>query len=138
MSCPLPSVVIVLVVLSGTTNAQGMCDSSRSLFICCTCVSHFSAVTPTTVYVSALQSFEGVPTDPECSTGGPFDDSRTCNVPNHLTDGVLEDSSPVNFTQFSAWSRTTTLMPRIYFQFPDLDNFYIRQIDLYFYKNVAI
>ena len=137
MSCPLLSVVVVLVVLSGTTNAQGVCDSSIDLSLQC-CVSQSSAVTPTTVYVRTLQSFEGVPTDPECSSGGPFDDSRSCNVPNHLTDGVLGVSSPVNFNQFSAWSRTTTPMPRIYFQFPNLDNLYIRQIDLYFYENAAL
>ena len=102
-----------------------------------------SAVTPTTVYVSTLQPFGGVPIDPQCNSGGPFgDDNRACinNVPNRLTDDVLGDSSPVNFTQFSAWSRTTTPMPRIYFQFPmpaTMNSFYIRQIDLYFYKNTA-
>ena len=100
-----------------------------------------SAVTPTGIYVSTLQPFGGVPIDPQCAYGGPFgDDNRACNVPNRLTDGVLAHSSPVNFTQFSAWSRTTTPMPRIYFQFPmpaTMNSFYIRQIDLYFYKNTA-
>ena len=100
-----------------------------------------SAVTPTGIYVSTLQPFGGVPIDPQCAYGGPFgDDNRACNVPNRLTDGVLGHSSPVNFTQFSAWSRTTTPMPRIYFQFPmpaTMNSFYIRQIDLYFYKNTA-
>ena len=97
-------------------------------------------VTPVAVYVSTLQSFKEVPTDPECDNAGPFNNSRTCAVPNRLTDGVLEDSSPVNFTQFSAWSRTITPNPRIYFQFslPSTGaSFYIRQIDLYFYRNAA-
>ena len=102
-----------------------------------------SAVTPTDVYVSTLQPFEGVPIDPQCASGGPFgDDNIACNVPaSHLTDGVLGDSSPVNLTQFAAWSRTTTPMPRIYFQFPIpgmISTFHIRQIDLYFYKNAAL
>ena len=100
-----------------------------------------SAVTPTDVYVNTLKPFGGVPTDPQCNSGGPFgDDNRACNVPNRLTDGILGDSSPVNFTQFSAWSRTTTPMPRIYFQFPTPgtpNSFYITQIDLYFYKNAS-
>ena len=101
-----------------------------------------SAVAPNNVYVSLLQPFGGVPNDPQCDSGGPFgDDNRACNVPNRLTDGVLGDSSPVNFSQFSAWSRTTTSMPRIYFRFPIpgiSNSFYIRQIDLYFYKNAAL
>ena len=101
-----------------------------------------SAVTPTNVYVSPPQPFGGVPTDPQCNSGGPFgNDNRACNVPNRLTNGVLGDSSsPVNFTKFSAWSRTTAPMLRIYFQFPTpgtIFSFYIRQIDLYFYKNAA-
>ena len=73
----------------------------------------------------------------ECTVGGPFDDSRTCDVPNRLTDGVLGDSSPVNYTQFSAWSRTTTPNPRIYFQFTKPGDTFIRQIDLYFYKSAS-
>ena len=101
-----------------------------------------SAVAPSSVFVSTLQTFKGIPTDPQCDNGGPFgDDNRACEVPNHLTDGVLGDSSPVNFTQFSSWSRTTTPMPRIYFQFPDPgtpSTFHIRQINLYSYKNVAL
>ena len=101
-----------------------------------------SAVSPTNVYVSTLQPFGGVPTDPQCASGGPFgDDNIACNVPaSRLTDGISGDSSPVNFTQFSAWSRTTTPMPRIYFQFPTpgtSNSFYITQIDLYFYKNAS-
>ena len=92
--------------------------------------------------MSPLQPFGGVPTDPECTSGGPFGtDNRACNVPaSRLTDGVLGDSSPVNYTQFSAWSRTTTPNPRIYFQFPVpgmMNIFHIRQIDLYFYKNAS-
>ena len=101
-----------------------------------------SAVTPINVYISTLQPFGGVPTDPQCNSGGPFgDDNRACNVPNRLTDGILGDSSPVNYTQFFAWSKTTTPMPRIYFQFPmpaTMNSFHIRQIDLYFYKNAAL
>ena len=104
------------------------------------CIS--SAVTPTDVYVNTLQPFEGVPTDPQCAGGGPYgDDSIACNVPNRLTDGILGDSSPINFTQFLAWSRTTTFVPKIYFQFPmpaTMNSFHIRQIDLYFYKNAAL
>ena len=102
----------------------------------------FLSVTPTNVYVSRPQPFEGVPTDPQCASGGPFgDDNIACNVPaSRLTDGVLGDSSPVNFTQFSAWSRNITPMPRIYFEFPmpnTTNSFYIRQIDLYFYRNTS-
>ena len=106
------------------------------------CLLWSSAVTPTDVYVSTPQSFDGVPVDPQCCCGGPFDvDNRVCNVPNHLTDGMLGDSSPVNYTQFSAWSRATTPMLRIYFRFPmpgTANTFYIRQIDLYFYKNAVL
>ena len=83
-----------------------------------------------------------MPIDSECTAGGPFgDDNIACTVPNHLTDGVLGDSSPVNYTQFSAWSRTATPMPKIYFRFPDPgtpNTFHIRQIDLYFYKNATL
>ena len=98
-------------------------------------------VTPTDVYVDTLRSFNGVPTDPECTGGGPFDRTPgtnfACNIPaSRLTDGVLEESSPANFSQFSAWNRTTD-MPRIFFRFPNPDTF-IRQIDLYFYKSAAL
>ena len=100
-----------------------------------------SAVTPNNVYVSAPQPFDGVPTDPQCDSAGPFGDNNiACNLPNRLTDGVLGNISPVNYTHFSAWSKTTTPMLRIYFQFPTpatMNTFHIRQIDLYFYKNVA-
>ena len=58
-------------------------------------------VTPTVVYVDTLRSFNGVPIDPECTSGGPFDrtpGSNTnfaCNIPaSRLTDGVLGESSP--------------------------------------------
>ena len=83
-----------------------------------------------------------MPTDPECDSGGNFDgEISVCSASNHLTDGVMGVSSPVNFTQFSAWNRTATPMPRIYFRFPrseTLNSFFIRQIDLYFYKNAAL
>ena len=105
-------------------------------------------VTPTDVYVDTLRSFNGVPTDPECTGGGPFDRTSgsntnfACNIPaSRLTDGVLGESSPANFSQFSAWNRTTD-MPRVFFQFPNpgtiSPNFFIRQIDLYFYKSAAL
>ena len=49
-----------------------------------------------------LRSFDGVPTDPECTSGGPFDRTPgtnfACNIPaSRLTDGVLGESSPANF-----------------------------------------
>ena len=108
-------------------------------------------VTPTDVYVDTLRSFNGVPTDPECTSGGPFDRTPgtntnfACNIPaSRLTDGVLGESSPANFNQFSAWNRTTD-MPRIFFLFPDPGTvspdppgFFVRQIDLYFYKSAAL
>ena len=103
-------------------------------------------VTPTDVYVDTLRSFNGVPTDPECTSGGPFDRTTgtnfACNIPaSRLTDGVLGESSPANFNQFSAWNRTTD-MPRVFFRFPDPGtnppSFFIRQIDLYFYKSAAL
>ena len=101
-----------------------------------------SAVTPGFIYVSTLHTFKGVPIDSVCSAGGPFgDDNIACTVPNKLTDGILGDTSPVNFTLFSSWSRTTTPMPKIYFWFPDPgtpNTFHIRQIDLYFYKNATL
>ena len=103
-------------------------------------------VTPSAVYVDTLRSFEGVPTDPECANGGPFDtaldanDNFACNIPaSRLTDGVLGENSS-NFSPFSAWNRTTD-MPRVFFQFPNTFpafTFYIRQIDLYFYKSAAL
>ena len=102
-------------------------------------------VTPTVVYVDTLRSFNGVPTDPECTTGGPFDRTPgtnfACNIPaSRLTDGVLGESSPANFNQFSAWNRTTDT-PRVFFVFPDPGTnhpSFIRQIDLYFYKSAAL
>ena len=91
--------------------------------------------------MDTLRSFNGVPTDPECTNGGPFDrtnDNFACNIPaSRLADGVLGESSPANFNQFSAWNRTTD-MPRVFFQFPDISPFYIRQIDLYYYKSAAL
>ena len=94
--------------------------------------------------MDTLRSFNGVPTDPECSNGGPFDraldanDNFACNIPaSRLTDGVLGESSPANFNQFSAWNRTTD-MPRVFFQFPYTFPFFIRQIDLYYYKSAAL
>ena len=102
-----------------------------------------SVVTPSAVYVDTLRSFEGVPTDPECTNGGPFDrtpganDNFACNIPaSRLTDGVLGENSS-NLSQFSAWNRTID-MPRVFFQFPDVSPFFIRQIDLYFYKSAAL
>ena len=105
-------------------------------------------VTPTDVYVDTLRSFNGVPTDPECISGGPFDRTTgtntnfACNIPaSRLTDGVLGESSPANFSQFSAWNRTTD-MARVFFRFPNPStnppSFFIRQIDLYFYKSAAL
>ena len=94
--------------------------------------------------MDTLRSYNGVPTDPECTNGGPFDraldayDNFACNIPaSRLTDGVLGESSPANFNQFSAWNRTTD-MPRVFFQFPDTSPFFIRQIDLYYYKSAAL
>ena len=103
-------------------------------------------VTPDGVYVDTLRSFNGVPIDPECTSGGPFDRTPgtnfACYIPaSRLTDGVLGESSPANFSQFSAWNRTTD-MPRVFFQFPNpgtsSPSFFIRQIDLYFYKSAAL
>ena len=62
-----------------------------------------------------------------------------CNVQtNRLTNGVLGDSE-VNLDLFSAWNRLTS-QPRIYFQFLTQNNqsIYIRQIDLYFYRNTKL
>ena len=97
--------------------------------------------------MDTLRSFNEVPTDPECAIGGPFDstpdanDNFACHVPaSRLTDGLLGESSPANFNQFSAWNRTTD-MPRIFFQFPNTfpaPTFYVRQIDLYYYKSAAL
>ena len=95
--------------------------------------------------MDTLRSFNGVPTDPECVNGGPFDtttnanDNFACNIPaSRLTDGVLGESSPAKFNQFSAWNRTTHDMSRVFFQFPDISPFFIRQIDLYYYKSAAL
>ena len=102
--------------------------------------------TPSAVYVDTLRSFEGAPTDPECTNGGPFDtppdanNNFACNIPaSRLTDGELGENSS-NFNQFSAWNRTTD-MPRVFFLFPNTipaSTFYISQIDLYFYKSAAL
>ena len=91
--------------------------------------------------MDTLRSFDGVPTDPECTSGGPFDRTPgtnfACNIPaSRLTDGLLGESSPANFNQFSAWNRTTDML-RIFFRFPNPGTF-IRQIDLYFYKSAAL
>ena len=137
MSCRLTSIVAALVVLSGTASAQGACDSYLSMLCQSVCLLWSSAVTPTAVYMNTPQSFDGIPTDPKSAGEGHFDGTMAYSVPNRLTDNVLGTSSPVNFTQFSAWSRAITPMLRIYFQFPELNNFFIRQIDLYFYKNAS-
>ena len=71
------------------------------------------------VFVSTSQSFKGVPTDPECDSGGNFGgEISVCSASNHLMDGVMGVGSPVDFTQFSAWNRTATPISRIYFCFP--------------------
>ena len=98
-------------------------------------------VTPTAVYVDTLRSFAGVPTHHYDTT---LETTFACYIPaSHLTDGVLGESSPANFSQFSAWNRLTgTDKPRIFFQFSDPGtnppSFFIRQIDLYFYKSAAL
>ena len=92
-----------------------------------------------------LRPFNGVPTDPKCS-GGPPTFNRlilACGVPaGRLTDGVLGESSPANFNQFSAWNRNTNnLKPQVFFLFHETfpaSTFYIRQIDLYYYKSAAL
>ena len=97
--------------------------------------------------MDTLRSFNGVPTDPECTKGGPFDtapganDNFVCYIPaSRLTDSVLGESSPANFSQFSAWNRATD-MPRVFFRFPNTfpsSTLYISQIDLYYYKSAAL
>ena len=102
----------------------------------------FSAVNLIGITISAPVSYNEVPTDPECRIAVILDNSRSvmCNVQtNRLTDGVLGDSKPINFDQFSAWNRLTN-QPRIYFQFLSQSNqfIFIRQIDLYFYRNTKL
>ena len=82
-----------------------------------------------------VQPFAGVQIDPACTGGALIPNFVVCNVPvARLTDGVLGNNIPVNFTQFSAWN-SNTAMPRIYFRIPDSVNDHIRQVDMYFFKN---
>ena len=93
-------------------------------------------VIPQDYYVgeNEVQPFDGVPTDPACTGGAAIPNFVVCPPAARLTDGVLGDSTPVNFNQFSAWNRNTA-MPRIYFRIPDSVNDHIRQVDMYFFKN---
>ena len=126
MSCLIPFAVLLIISLTHTGSTVGdkgvpLCSCGISvLFIihacCALTLDCFSAATPTSILVSTPQSYNEVPTDPECRVAVIFDNSRSimCNVQtNRLTDGVLGDSE-VNFDLFSAWNRPTSLsQPRI-------------------------